>query len=97
MTRSSSSLLQEMLLVLHYSLNSKNLQVEYVIGHQQLLEALSWQGGGGHRHALLPWKAKKTVDPEMDGELEVEVVVKLLKSLERLCPPKVSDSANNLI
>ena len=65
-----------------------------MIGHQQLLEALTWQGGGGHRHALLPWKASKIVDPEMDGELEVEVVVKLLKSLERLCPPKVSDSVN---
>lgn len=62
-----------------------------MIGHQQLLEALSWQGGGGHRHAMLPWKAAKSVGAETDGELEVEVVVKLLNSLERLCPPKVSD------
>lgn len=62
-----------------------------MIGHQQLLEALSWQGGGGHRHAMLPWKAAKSVRAETDGELEVEVVVKLLNSLERLCPPKVSD------
>lgn len=61
-----------------------------MIHRQQLLEALSWQGGGGHRHALLPWKPAKTSSNEIDGELEVEVVVNLLKSLERSCPPHVS-------
>jgi hypothetical protein len=65
-------------------------QLEYIIHRQQLLEALSWQGGGGHRHALLPWKPVKASNNEIDGELEIEVVVNLLKSLERSCPSHVS-------
>ena len=72
-----------------YRLNSI-FQLEYIVHHQQFLEALSWQGGGGHRHALLPWKADGNPAGEMDGELEVEVVVELLKSLEKLCPSQVS-------
>lgn len=66
------------------------LQLEYIIHRQQFLEALSWQGGGGHRHALLPWKPSRDAANEMDGELEVEVVVQLLKSLEKLCPSQVN-------
>lgn len=61
-------------------------EIELIILRQQFLEALSWQGGGGHRHALLPWKP--AVDGNSEGDLDVDALATMLSSLERLCPPK---------
>lgn len=48
---------------------------------QQYLEALSWQGGGGHRHALLPWKPSKDTENITD-DIDIEGIVYFLKKLE---------------
>ena len=74
------------------------LQLEYVIKKQQLLEALSWQGGGVHRHALMPWKPPKqssyigessVARAIEDQDIDVDATVQLLQALERLCPKEV--------
>jgi hypothetical protein len=78
--------------------------VEHAVKKQQLLEALSWQGGGASRHAFLPWRPtggrSKEDDPDhtasstaralKEQELDVEAIVELLKSLEGLCDKKVT-------
>lgn len=55
-----------------------------MINRQKYLEALTWQGGGGHRHALLPWKPNLVHD-----ELDADEMLVLLKSLENLASREV--------
>lgn len=55
------------------------------ISKQKYLEALSWNGGGGNRHALVPWRPGQVDDPAFDSE---EILV-LLKSLETSCSKEV--------
>ncbi len=64
-------------------------QVTYLIHKQMLLEALCWQDGGGHRHALLPYKASKRKDIEEEFEMDSEEILKLLKSCEKLASKEV--------
>ena len=64
--------------------------VIFHIKRQQFLEALTWQGNGGYRHALIPWRPMKVNNIEED--LDVASVVNLLKSLEKLCPQKEFNS-----
>jgi hypothetical protein len=58
-----------------------------LINRQKYLEALTWQGGGGHRHALLPWKPA----PASQDELDADEMLVLLKSLENLASREVTD------
>ena len=64
--------------------------VVFYIKRQQFLEALTWQGTGGYRHALLPWRPIKTSNDE--EQLDIASVVALLKSIEKMCPPKEFNS-----
>ena len=66
--------------------------MEFIILRQQYLEALCWQGGGGHRHALLPWKPNGGDDSVIDGELNVDTLAAMLSALEHKCPPKEFNS-----
>ena len=49
--------------------------MEFIILRQQYLEALCWQGGGGHRHALLPWKPNGGDDGVIEGCVHVRDTV----------------------
>lgn len=53
------------------------------------LEALCWQGGGGHRHALLPFKSFKGREGDEDMELDSEEILKLLRSCEKFASKEV--------
>ena len=66
--------------------------MEFIILRQQYLEALCWQGGGGHRHALLPWKPNGGDDSVLDGELNVDTLAAMLSALEHKCPAKEFNS-----
>lgn len=68
--------------------NSDFSKVVHAIHKQMFLEALSWQGGGGHNHSLLPFFPRSIArQPENGGD--VEELVTLLKSLEKLSTPQV--------
>eukprot|EP01035_Chromulina_nebulosa_P016981 gene16981-22478_t len=51
---------------------------------QQYLEALSWLGDGGHRHALLPWRPNKLSIDE-SSLYDTEQLHLILKNLENMC------------
>ena len=75
--------------------------LEFMIKKQQYLEALSWLGAGGQKHALMPWKPSKRAmrNGEIDNsvnmqessvildedDLDMDVLAELLKDLEAHC------------
>jgi hypothetical protein len=60
---------------------------------QQFLEALSWQGFGASPQETLPWIPMRHYSQystqESDIVIDMEIVVKVLKSLETLCTQNV--------
>lgn len=65
----------------------------YEVRKQQYLEALSWLGAGGRPSGNVAWKPKPKFASSSDDELalDMEIVTKLLKSLEGFCSPLVYD------
>ncbi len=78
--------------------------LEFMIKKQQYLEALSWLGAGGQKHALMPWKPSKRamrssdVDSSLnmqessvildEDDLDMDALAELLKDLEAHCSRK---------
>ncbi len=80
-------------------------RLEFMIKKQQYLEALSWLGVGGQRHALMPWRPpkKKNTSPsntqnldesamtfgDDEDDVDMDMVASLLKQLEGKCSQAV--------
>lgn len=83
---------------LHSKLELNYDKLMFIIRRQQFLELLSWQGGGGHKHALLPWtRASRTVNKSDLNVYDQDELSCLLKLLEKYCTRKEFNSLLSLM
>jgi hypothetical protein len=66
--------------------NSKiGKDIKLLVGKQQYLESLSWQGGGIERWIYPPWRPSLEHNPNLVTNVELNTLVTLLNSLKPLC------------